>query len=73
MYTRREGQITRIILTLVFNYLSRFFLLQKYLEPSPWLQTNFPFKAFQHKLATDTAGPEGEYLPIFKVFFLHLL
>ncbi|XP_050536410.1 serine-rich adhesin for platelets isoform X2 [Daktulosphaira vitifoliae] len=31
---------------------------QKYLEPSPWLQTNFPFKAFQHKLATDTAGPE---------------
>jgi hypothetical protein len=39
-----------------------FFYLQKYLEPSPWLQTNFPFKAFQHKLATDTAGPEGEYL-----------
>lgn len=37
-----------------------FFYLQKYLEPSPWLQTNFPFKAFQHKLATDTAGPEGE-------------
>jgi len=36
------------------------FLLQKYLEPSPWLQTNFPFKAFQHKLATDAAGPEGE-------------
>jgi len=36
------------------------FCSQKYLEPSPWLQTNFPFKAFQHKLATDTAGPEGE-------------
>ncbi|XP_050429247.1 uncharacterized protein LOC126838674 isoform X3 [Adelges cooleyi] len=31
---------------------------QKYLEPSPWLQTNSPFKASQQKLATDTAGPE---------------
>lgn len=57
-------QITQIIFTRISTHVKRsnFFytFLQKYLEPSPWLQTNFPFKAFQHKLATDTAGPEGK-------------